>query len=330
MTQAMLVPQIDELPDGTLRATLPTPFPVGPVNCYLLLGSNITVVDPGMVWRDSTDQLTAFLAEAGLTPADVDTIVVTHGHPDHFGAAGWLSDRADAPVVCGRAEVPKLLGPLGRLQNGELGGSLGIPDTLRDTFASFYTGVSRFTTTISDHRVTPVDDLDTLSLGGRTWTAQVTPGHAAGHLSLRDETGDVLLSGDHLLGNITPNPVIEPDLELPDGRRRSLTEYLASLDRFEAMAPKLVLPGHGPGFSDVPALIELTRNHHDQRCIEVLDLVRTLGTPTPFDLSVAMFPRLEGFSHMLGISEALGHLDLLEDAGQVHRISDQPIRYQAA
>jgi glyoxylase-like metal-dependent hydrolase (beta-lactamase superfamily II) len=132
------------------------------------------------------------------------------------------------------------------------------------------------------------------------------------------------------LGNITPNPVIEPDLELPDGRRRSLTEYLASLDRFAAMAPKLVLPGHGPGFTDVTTLIELTRNHHDQRCIEVLDLVRTLGTPTPFDLSVAMFPQLEGFSHMLGISEALGHLDLLEDAGQVDRISDQPIRYQAA
>jgi glyoxylase-like metal-dependent hydrolase (beta-lactamase superfamily II) len=326
----MLVPQIDELPDGTLRTMLPTPFPVGPVNCYLLLGPTVTVIDPGMVWRDSTDQLTAFLAEAGLSPAGVDRVVVTHGHPDHFGAAGWLSDQADAPVLCGRAEIPKLLGQFGRLHHGELGGSLGIPDTLRDTFASFYTGVRQFTSAIADRRITPVDDLDTLHLGDRIWTAQVTPGHAVGHLSLRDDTGDVLLSGDHLLGNITPNPVIEPDLELPDGRRRSLTEYLASLDRFAAMAPKLVLPGHGPGFTDVTTLIELTRNHHDQRCIEVLDLVRILGTPTPFDLSVAMFPQLEGFSHMLGISEALGHLDLLEDAGQVDRISDHPIRYRAA
>jgi glyoxylase-like metal-dependent hydrolase (beta-lactamase superfamily II) len=326
----MLVPQIDELPDGTLRTMLPTPFPVGPVNCYLLLGSTVTVIDPGMVWRDSTDQLTAFLAEAGLTPAGVDRVVVTHGHPDHFGAAGWLSDQADAPVLCGRAEIHKLLGQFGRLHHSELGGSLGIPDTLRDTFASFYTGVRRFTSVIDDRRLTPVDDLDTLSLGDRMWTAQVTPGHAVGHLSLRDDTGDVLMSGDHLLGNITPNPVIEPDLELPDGRRRSLTEYLASLDRFAAMAPKLVLPGHGPGFTDVTTLIELTRDHHDRRCIEVLDLVRTLGTPTPFDLSVAMFPQLEGFSHMLGVSEALGHLDLLEDAGQVDRISDHPIRYRAA
>jgi hypothetical protein len=33
MTQAMLVPQIDELPDGTLCTKLPTPFPVGPVYC---------------------------------------------------------------------------------------------------------------------------------------------------------------------------------------------------------------------------------------------------------------------------------------------------------
>jgi glyoxylase-like metal-dependent hydrolase (beta-lactamase superfamily II) len=330
MTQAMLVPQIDELPDGTLRAQLPTPFPVGPVNCYLLLGPTVTVVDPGMMWHDSTEQLTAFLAEAGLTPTGVDTIVVTHGHPDHFGAAGWLSDQADAPVLCGRAEIPKLLGQFGRLRTSTLTSALGIPEALRETFAGFYSGVLQLTSVIADRRLVPVDDLDTLELGGRDWTAQVTPGHAVGHLSLRCQTDDVLLSGDHLLGNITPNPVIEPDPELPDGRRRSLSEYLASLDRFAAMAPGLVLPGHGPAFSDVPALIELTRDHHDQRCVEVLDLVRTLGTPTPFDLSVAMFPELEGFSHMLGISEALGHLDLLEDAGEVDRISDEPIRYRAA
>lgn len=326
----MLVPAIEELPDGTLRTPLPTPFPVGPVNCYLLLGPTVTVVDPGMMWSDSTDQLEAFLAEAGLKPSDIDVVVVTHGHPDHFGAAGWLSENADAQVLCGRAEMAKLRGEFGSRHGSILGGSLGLPDSLRETFTAFYSSVRQITSPIEDHRLVAVDDLQSLELGGRSWTAHVTPGHAVGHLSLRDDSGDVLLSGDHLLGHITPNPVIEPDIELPDGRRRSLTEYLQSLERFNAMAPALVLPGHGAAFGDVPELVELTRVHHETRALEVLAILRSLGEATPFELSVAMFPHLEGFSHMLGVSEALGHLDLLEDDGKVIRIEGQPQRYRPA
>ena len=63
----MLVPAIAELPHGVLRTALPTPFPVGDVNCYVILGSPVTVVDPGMIWQGSTDRIEAFLAEAGGT-----------------------------------------------------------------------------------------------------------------------------------------------------------------------------------------------------------------------------------------------------------------------
>jgi glyoxylase-like metal-dependent hydrolase (beta-lactamase superfamily II) len=330
MTASMLVPAVAELPGGILRAQLPTPFPVGTVNCYLLLGPTVAMVDPGMMWRDSTSQVEAVLAEAGITKADIDVVVVTHGHPDHFGAAGWLADAADAPVVCGRAEVTKLSGDFGSLRSSDLTAILGIPEALREDFTAFYELVRPLTSPIAGHRLAPLDDLDVIDLGGRSWTAHVTPGHAAGHLSLRDDSGDTLISGDHLLGHITPNPVLEPDDELTDGRRRSLTEYLDSLDRFVAMDPGLVLPGHGPAFTDVPSLVALTRDHHAARALDVLELVRSLGEPTVFDVAVAMFPKLQGFSHMLGVSEALGHLDLLEDDALVTRIADRPIRYRAS
>ncbi|QYG94413.1 MBL fold metallo-hydrolase [Iamia sp. SCSIO 61187] len=328
MTAPVIVPAIEELPAGTLRAQLPTPFPVGTVNCYLLLGSTTTVVDPGMMWSDSTSQLQAFLTVAGIGTADVDAVVVTHGHPDHFGAAGWLAELADAPVVCGRAELTKLRGEFGRTQRSELSERVGIPGSLRADLATFYDGVRSLTTPIADHRLLPVDDLDPIELGGRTWTAHVTPGHATGHLSLHDPAGDMLLSGDHLLGHITPNPVLEPDDDVPDGRRRSLSEYLGSLDRFTAMDPGLVLPGHGSAFTDVPALVAHTRDHHAARALDVLDIVRSCGQPTAFEVAIVMFPELEGFSRMLGVSEALGHLDLLEDDGMIMRVEGSPIRFR--
>src|SRR5690606_18624887 len=80
-----LAPVIDHLPAGIVHVALPTPFPVGPVNCYVLLDDPVTVVDPGMLWADSTELLEAALAAHGRTLADVAQVLITHGHPDHFG-----------------------------------------------------------------------------------------------------------------------------------------------------------------------------------------------------------------------------------------------------
>ena len=176
-----------------------------------------------------------------------------------------------------------------------------------------------------------VADGELLSLGNRLFNAHVTPGHATGHLSLFEAETGVLVSGDHLLPHINPNPVLEPDSVTVE-RRRSLVEYLESLDRFVALDPTVILPGHGPAFHDVGALVANMRIHHDRRAERVLELVRELGEPTPFDLATAMFPSLEGFGVMLGVSEAVGHLDLLVDDGVVleHDDGNRVTRCRAA
>jgi glyoxylase-like metal-dependent hydrolase (beta-lactamase superfamily II) len=321
---------IDSIPADIDHLSLPTPFPVGPVNAYLLLGERLTIVDPGMIWGDSTDQIAARLATHGYTVADIQQVVVTHGHPDHFGAAGWIAANSDAAVVAGRAEAPKLLGGMDRTRLGGLIADLGIPDGTRETFGLFYDGVRDLTHPIDPGRLVLLDDGDTLIAGDRTWQAHVTPGHAVGHLSLYDPTDRTLLSGDHLLACITPNPVLEPDLDNPGGRRQSLVEYIDSLERFCRMDPMSVLPGHGPAFTDVPTLARETLTHHRSRADEILQIVATAGQPTPFDLVGHLFPQLTGFSIMLGISEIVGHLDLLELDGAVDRHVGPPHRYSAA
>jgi glyoxylase-like metal-dependent hydrolase (beta-lactamase superfamily II) len=325
-----LAPVVEHLPHGIVHVALPTPYPVGPVNCYLFVEPPVTVVDPGMLWADSTQLLEAALAANGRTIADVDQVLITHGHPDHFGAAGWLADAADAVVVCGRAEVPKITQATSRLSMVDVVGRLGIPETMRDTFRAFYEGVQRLSHPIDPRRLRLLDDGDTLDAGGREWQVHVTPGHSVGHVSLYDPAERVLLSGDHLLACITPNPVLEPDPDTVEGRRRSLVEYLASLERFIRIDPLLVLPGHGPRFTDVPTLTSAMRHHHDDRADEILEVIRRLGDATPYELSGELFPHIKDFSIMLGVSEVVGHLDLLEDEGKLVRSNDHPHRYAAA
>lgn len=327
MSSVPLAPVIDALPDGIVHVALPTPFPVGPVNCYVLVDAPVTVVDPGMLWNGSTELVEAALASNGLAVTDVDQVLVTHGHPDHFGAAGWLADTADATVLCGRPEVPKIVHGMRRTSMVDVVDRLGIPETMRDTFHSFYDLVMELSHPIDPQRLHLLDDGDMLRAGGRDWEVHVTPGHSVGHVSLYQPGERVLLSGDHLLACITPNPVLEPDPDSVEGRRRSLVEYLASLERFVRIDPLVVLPGHGPRFQDVPALTEAMRHHHDSRADEILDVVRRLGAATPYELSGALFPHIKDFSIMLGVSEVVGHLDLLEDDGKLVRTDGDPNRY---
>ncbi len=105
MPSEPLVPTIDTLPAGVEHLGLPTPFPVGPVNAYLLLGDPLTIVDPGMLWADTTDLIAAGLARHGRTIAELAQVVVTHGHPDHYMGLAPVVQRFPGVKVLARAPV---------------------------------------------------------------------------------------------------------------------------------------------------------------------------------------------------------------------------------
>lgn len=322
----------DGLPVGIRRAELPLPFPVGPVNCWVLLGDPVTVVDPGMLFEDSLDLLGRTMADAGLTLRSIEQIVVTHAHPDHFGAAGELARRADAPILCGEPERRRLIDfhpDRVEARQGEMAAllrSVGVPEALEDTFTMMRQMVKDLVAPIDPGMLIPLNDGAALRAGGRTYTAHVTPGHASGHLALAQ--GRTLLSGDHLLANITPNPFIEADPHSPSGRRKSLLEYLASFDRFAELDPEIVLPGHGPAFADLPLLVQNLRRHHDNRAGLILELITSAPDLTIYELAERFFSGLSSYHVVLGVSEIAAHVDLLETRGQVFA-TGQPQRFVA-
>jgi glyoxylase-like metal-dependent hydrolase (beta-lactamase superfamily II) len=108
---SVLPPFVETLPDGVGRVSLPTPFRVGQVNCYVLLERLVTVIDRGTLQPGSLTQLRAFLNCHRMELDDIEQIIVAHHHPDHCGAAAVLAARSQARIVCSQLEISRLVEP---------------------------------------------------------------------------------------------------------------------------------------------------------------------------------------------------------------------------
>jgi glyoxylase-like metal-dependent hydrolase (beta-lactamase superfamily II) len=288
---------------------------VGAVNCYMLVDSPMTIVDPGVVSAASLERLGAVLTEVGRSFDDIEQVVVTHAHPDHFGAAARVARRAGAKILAGRAEVAALRGSRCDVGRSAMLTALGVPVELAGSadLGGRFADLVEFAVEVD---VVPVDDGDVVHAGGRALTAHVTAGHAAGHLSLWCDDERFLVSGDHLLARIVPLPGLEP-AGTGAGHRRSMAEYLSSLARFVSLDPSVVLPGHGEAFTDVDVLVRRLGDHHADRCASVRTVVAKLGRPTPFEVAQRLLWHADGGRLLRGVADVVGHLDLLENAGDV-------------
>ncbi|MFH5182184.1 MBL fold metallo-hydrolase [Paenibacillus sp. TAB 01] len=79
---------------------VPLPFPLRWVNSYLIRGSGgYTLIDPGLHTETSVQFWEAALHSLHIDYRDIEQIVLTHHHPDHYGLTGWFQERSGAPVA---------------------------------------------------------------------------------------------------------------------------------------------------------------------------------------------------------------------------------------
>ena len=98
---------------------------------------------------------------------------------------------------------------------------------------------------------------DTLVLGGRPWQVHAAPGHDPQAVLLWEPLSRVLVSADALWQN--GFGVVFPEIE----GAHAFADVAATLDLIEALAPAVVVPGHGPVFQDVPAALAIARRRLD-------------------------------------------------------------------
>ena len=298
------------------RVAVPTPFQVGPVNAYL---AGRTVVDPGPESEEAWKTVEEALDERGLAPEDVAQALVTHPHPDHFGLASRLREFG-ATVVAGRDAVPILEDFPGRLDYErrffkEFFVRCGMAESAAATVTDLPQAFVHYAPSVDVDRA--VGAGDTVTVDGRELAVDDLVGHATGEVLFACDAGGErrALVGDNVLADITPNPFLQPPPESGGDRPRTLPEYNDSLAALADACFDRLLPGHRGPVKRPAARIDEILVEHDERTERVADM---LDEPTaPVEVMRALFGDLPATEQYMGMSEAVGHLDVLEAAGRV-------------
>lgn len=311
--------------------------PLGYVNTYLLKGNEgWTLIDAGWNDEESFEALGSHLAALGLRINDIERILVTHIHPDHFGMAGRIKETSGARLAL--HEIEKAFVDSRHEWGGEsitdrINAWLRLNGVPEDYLAAF----NQASHDTMSHVVAAVPDWglrhgETISTGIFELEVFWTPGHSPGHVCLYERTHKLLFTGDHVLPITTPNISIHVESNWDP-----LGDYLKALKEIEGLDVSLNLPAHEDPFEDLEGRIGQLFIHHDQRKREIIGTITSCAR-TAFDIS-SRITWMEGqmqwetmlpLDRRIAVTEALAHLEALRAEGRVERFIEEGVAYYRA
>lgn len=308
---------------GVRRLRVPNPYFEGQNNVYLLEGEPLTLIDAGINTPLSLAALESGLHRLGYAPEELEQIVLTHKHLDHFGLARSLQERSGARVYIHQADWDEVAHFEARSQQvtrryRDFLAEWGVAAELIDSLAFLRSDYSRLARSVAAE---PLSDGQRLRLGQGGLIVIHTPGHTCGSACF--QYGRLLFSGDHLLPDYTPN-IGATDME----SGHLLGQYLGSLAKIRRLAGiELVLPGHGEPISDIAARISAIEAHHRERSERILEILTGERPQTVYQIALQLFGQLRDHHVLLGCGEVWAHLEALIEGGQVEQSDSEPGRY---
>lgn len=296
------------------KLVVPTPFPVGPINIYLIVEDPLTLVDTGPKTDEALAAVRDQLRKLGFATKDIKRIVLTHTHEDHCGLAGILQRESGARVYVHEWEYQNISIHRQTRVNRDLLRRAGVPAEELEVMAGRYELIHHYADAVED--VEAYRDEQEFVFATGSLRVVHTPGHTPGSCCLLREANRLLLAGDTVLKSITPNPVLNADPIDPRRRFPSLGEYLVSLARIRSLAPTLIKTSHGGDVDDYEEHFHRSIKHIQERQTNVIRLVSKQGV-SAWEMSRLIFPKVDAINRFLATSEAVAHLDLAATEGKL-------------
>jgi len=308
----------EEILPGLYRIEVPLPgSPLKATNSYVIEGKQRSlIVDTGWNREDCMTALVSGLVECGVDSKRAD-FFITHMHADHAGLVSVLAGEG-ARIYFGwaDAEIMRSTTPEHWQKQIDFARDRGFPAEELEKAIGSHPGRRYSPRTSLNLRVSK--DGDNMTVGDYQFECIETPGHTEGHICLYERDKKVLICGDLILVDITPN------ITLSSEERNPLKDYLMSLDKVYDLDVEVVLPGHRSIFRDHKKRIRELKEHHRTRLEEVVSILRK-GEQNAFEVASQMtwdigykswdlFPPAQKW---FAFGEALAHLKYLEEEGDV-------------
>ena len=308
----------EEILPGLFRNKIPLPgSPLKYLNSYIIKDSEKSlIVDTGLNRKECLDAMHKGLTTLGVDLSKSD-IFITHLHADHFGLVSKLATDT-THILFSRPEKELMESWEGFGAMVEYAARNGFPEDELESALDKHPGAKFGADWIPELKI--LDDGDRIDVGDYHFKCVTTPGHTLGHICLYEPDKKILLAGDHILIDITPN------IQCWSDTANHLKDYLASLDKIGQLDIDLVLPGHRRLIDNPKARIEELKNHHAHRLDEVLGILEK-GPQSAFqtaaqmtwDIDCESWDQFPVAQKWFALGEAISHLRYLEEAGRIAR-----------
>lgn len=314
----------------------------GPTHLYLIEDDALILVDTGIptslaknifyYWRNqrippdvealpddfSEQELLSALELVGHNIKDIDFIVITHGHPDHFLLGKKLVELSGAKVAAHVSDSHQICNPWGmvKLWIERRAALLAMGMPLPRQGGRAQATIRPESADLSLRIDCPIAFDGRLNLDGfekDTVCVRHFAGHSPGGVSILvyddKEKEAIMLCGDTLLYPITPHP-------------DDLVAYLRTLKSMKKLRDiSIVLPAHGKSISNLRHRLDFLEKHHRHRlkltfeaCNRPKNIWQIATMPRYFDVAVDR----KKFNPLAG-QEAFVHVELLQLAGGIRR-----------
>ncbi len=310
----------EEILPGLFRNKIPLPeSPLKYLNSYVIRDSaRSLIVDTGLNRKECLEAMHRGLAALGIDLSKSD-IFITHLHADHFGLVSKLvTDSTD--ILFSRPEKELMESWEGFGAMVDYAALNGFPENQLKAALDKHPGAKFGSDWVPELKV--LDDGDDVDVGAYHFKCVTTPGHTLGHTCLYEPDKKILLAGDHILGDITPN------IQCWSDRANPLKHYLASLDKTDKLQIDLVLPGHRSLIDNPTGRIGELKKHHVRRLNEVLTILKKgpmnafqIASHMTWDIVCESWEQFPVAQKWFATGEALSHIRYLEEEGRIVRKS---------